>query len=100
MTGGQSVILEGKPGRGKTQLAIAIAYRAIQSGFDARFTTAAELLEALSTASTEGRMQQVLATYVRPHVLVVDEVGYVTTAPTRRMYFAMWPTSATFAARR
>lgn len=78
VTGGQSVILEGKPGRGKTHLAIAIAYRAIQSGFDARFTTAAELIEDLSTASTEGRMQQVLATYVRPHVLVVDEVGYLT----------------------
>src|SRR5262249_671354 len=48
-----------KPGRGKTHLA-AIAYRAIQNGFDAFFTTAA------------------LPTYTHPAVLVVDEVGYLT----------------------
>ena len=38
-------ILLGKPGRGKTHLAVAIAYRAIQNGFDALFTTAAELID-------------------------------------------------------
>ena len=35
VTEGRSLILCGKPGRGKTHLAIAIAYRAIQNGFDA-----------------------------------------------------------------
>jgi DNA replication protein DnaC len=77
VTEGRSVILVGKPGRGKTHLAIAIAYRAIQNGFDAMFTTAAELIETLSVASREGRMREVLSDYVRPHVLVVDEVGYL-----------------------
>ncbi|MEZ4302181.1 MAG: IS21-like element helper ATPase IstB [Polyangiaceae bacterium] len=77
VTEGRSVILAGKPGRGKTHLAIAIAYRAIQNGFDALFTTAAELIDHLSTASREGCMRDVLAEYVRPHVLVVDEVGYL-----------------------
>ena len=38
ITEGRSLILAGKPGRGKTHLAIAIAYRAIQNGFDAFFT--------------------------------------------------------------
>ena len=41
VTEGHSVILEGKPGRGKTHLAIAIAYRELQNGFDALFVTAA-----------------------------------------------------------
>ncbi len=68
---------EGKPGRGKTHLAIAIAYRAMQNGFDALFTTAAELIDDLSAASRDGRMREALAMYVRPHVLVVDEVGYL-----------------------
>ena len=40
VTEGRALILGGKPGRGKTHLAIAIAYRAIQNGFDAVFTTA------------------------------------------------------------
>jgi DNA replication protein DnaC len=77
VTEGRSVIFEGKPGRGKTHLAIAIAYRALQNGFDARFTTAAELIDHLSAASRDGRMRETLAEYLRPHVLVVDEVGYL-----------------------
>jgi DNA replication protein DnaC len=78
VTEGRSVILLGKPGRGKTHLAIAIAYRALQNGFDARFTTAAELIDDLSSAGREDRFRDTLAEYVRPHVLVVDEVGYLT----------------------
>lgn len=78
VTDGRSVILEGKPGRGKTHLAIAIAYRAMQSGFDALFTTAAELIDHLSASSRDGKLRDAIATYVRPHVLVVDEVGYLT----------------------
>jgi hypothetical protein len=77
VTEGRSVILEGRPGRGKTHLAIAIAYRALQNGFDALFTTAAELIDRLSAASRQGRMAETLAEYVRPHVLIVDEVGYL-----------------------
>ena len=77
VTEGRSVILEGKPGRGKTHLAIALAYRAMQNGFDALFTTAAELIDALSAASRDGRLRDALAVYMKPHVLVVDEVGYL-----------------------
>ena len=78
VTEGRSVILEGKPGRGKTHLAIAIAYRAMQNGFDALFTTAAELIEDLSPrAAKAGCATRSLATS-EPHVLVVDEVGYLT----------------------
>jgi DNA replication protein DnaC len=44
VTDGGCVIFGGKTGRGKTHLAVAIAYRAIQNGFDARFVTAAELI--------------------------------------------------------
>src|SRR4029077_9640044 len=54
LTEGRSLILAGKPGRGKTHLAIAIAYRAIQNGFDAFFTTAAALIDDLSAASRAG----------------------------------------------
>ena len=77
VTEGRAVILEGKPGRGKTHLAIAIAYRAMQNGFDALFTTAAQLIEELSSASREGRLREALSRYMKPHVLVVDEVGYL-----------------------
>ncbi|HLK36371.1 MAG TPA: ATP-binding protein, partial [Polyangiaceae bacterium] len=81
VTEGRAVIFSGKPGRGKTHLAIAVAYRAIQNGFDALFTTAAELIEELSAASRDGALRAALARYLRPHVLVVDEVGYLAYGP-------------------
>jgi DNA replication protein DnaC len=77
------VILSGKPGRGKTHLAVAIAYRAIQNGFDARFVTAAELIDDLSAAFRTGRLVEALGPYAQPSVLVVDESAISPTAPTR-----------------
>ena len=81
VTEGRSLILYGNTGRGKTHLAIAIGYRAIQNGFETFFTTAAELIEDLSNASQCGQLQQALLTYTRPHTLVIDEVGYLTYGP-------------------
>jgi DNA replication protein DnaC len=81
VTEGRSLILYGKTGRGKTHLAVAIGYRAIQNGFETFCTTAAELVEDLSNASKEGRLQESLLTYTRPHVLIIDEVGYLTYGP-------------------
>jgi DNA replication protein DnaC len=78
VTEGRALILLGKPGRGKTHLAVAIAYRAIQNGFDARFVTAAELIDDLSAAFRAGRLAEALTVYTHPAVLVIDEVGYLT----------------------
>lgn len=78
---GRNLILMGKSGRGKTHLAVAIAYRAIQNGFNASFVTAATLIEQLSHASGQGQMREVLAGYLQPHVLVIDEVGYLSYGP-------------------
>jgi len=78
VTEGRSLVLLGKPGRGKTHLAVAIAYRAIQNGFEALFVTAAELIDELSAAFRKGRLAEALARFTHPHVLVVDEVGYLT----------------------
>lgn len=78
VTDGRSLILRGKSGRGKTHLAIAIAYKAIHNGFDARFVTAAALIDELSRASDEKRLATALPPYTHPSVLIVDEVGYLT----------------------
>jgi DNA replication protein DnaC len=78
VTQGRSLILYGKTGRGKTHLAVAIGYRAIQNGFETYCVTAAKLIEDLSNAGRKGQLQDALETYTHPHVLVVDEVGYLT----------------------
>lgn len=74
---GRSLVLLGAPGRGKTHLAIAVAYKAIQNGYDARFTTAALLLNELHVAAREGELEKALAGFVAPDVLVIDELGYL-----------------------
>ena len=39
------------------------------------------LIESLSVASRQGRLQEQLAHYLQPHVLVIDEVGYLSYGP-------------------
>jgi DNA replication protein DnaC len=74
----RNLVLYGKTGRGKTHLAIAVAYKAIQNGFTARFVTAAALIDELSAASRTARFREALHAYLQPSVLVIDEVGYLT----------------------
>jgi DNA replication protein DnaC len=77
VTEGRNLVLSGKPGRGKTHLAVALAYRAIQNGFEARFVGATALIDELCVAARNGTLRAVTAAYVQPHVLVIDEVGYL-----------------------
>lgn len=82
VTDGRSLVLLGKPGRGKTHLAVAIAYKAIQNGFSALFTTCAALIDDISAAAAhKGRFREAIAQYVAPDVLVIDEVGYLSYGP-------------------
>jgi DNA replication protein DnaC len=68
-----NVLLLGPPGVGKTHLAIGLAKAAVDGGYGVRFTTLRELAQDLGTLSPRHRQQR----YVSPHVLVIDEVGYL-----------------------
>ena len=71
-----NVALLGPPGVGKTHIAVALAVAACRAGFTVYFTTLDDLVRQLKAADAIGRLTRKLRTYLRPHVLVVDEVGY------------------------
>ena len=75
---GRTMVLCGPSGTGKTHLAIAIAYKAIQNGGTAVFREANHLIEELSEATRRGTLRQAIEPYLHTDVLVVDELGYLT----------------------
>ena len=72
-----NVALLGPPGVGKTMLAVALAVASCQAGFSIYFTTLDDLVRRLRTAEATGRFNRQLQAFLRPAVLVVDEVGYL-----------------------
>lgn len=72
-----NVALLGPPGVGKTHLACSLAVAACQAGYGVYFTSLDELIRKLHAADAAGRLTRQLRIYLRPAVLVVDEVGYL-----------------------
>ena len=74
----ENVVLLGPSGVGKTHLAIALGYRASQSGIKTRFITAADLMLQLGMASRQERLKEYLSRVVLgPRLLIIDEIGYL-----------------------
>lgn len=71
-----NVALLGPPGVGKTHIAVALAVSACRAGFTVYFTTLDDMVRHLKAADAIGRLTRKLRTYLRPAVLVIDEVGY------------------------
>ncbi|WP_328580451.1 IS21-like element helper ATPase IstB [Streptomyces sp. NBC_00370] len=71
-----NVALLGPPGVGKMHLAVALAVAACRSGYSIYFTSLDDMVRHLKAAEDQGRLMSKLTSYLRPGVLVVDEVGY------------------------
>jgi DNA replication protein DnaC len=73
---GRNLILIGANGLGKTMIVKNIGHAAVLAGYRVLFQTASELIEELQVDSPEQRRRR-LAKLNRPHLLCIDEVGYL-----------------------
>jgi len=73
----ESVIFVGKPGTGKTHLAISLGIAACQAGLNARFYTAANLANQLVEARANHSLSRFEKNFKKLDLVILDELGYV-----------------------
>jgi DNA replication protein DnaC len=72
-----NVIFLGGVGLGKTHLSIALGHTACLRGHSVLFATAVDIINSLNAAYVHGGLKRELRRYVKPRVLIVDELGYL-----------------------
>ena len=74
---GTNIILCGPNGVGKSTIARNIAHQTVLQGKTALFVTAGEMLNSLASQDGDNALRRRIKYYVRPTLLVIDEVGYL-----------------------
>jgi len=74
----ENVVLLGPSGVGKTHIASALGYLAVQSSIKTRFISASDLILQLITAQRQGKYKTVMQrSVIAPKLLIIDEIGYL-----------------------
>lgn len=72
-----NIILIGSVGVGKTHIATALGYQACLKNNTVLFTSAIDAINNLIAAQHTGQLKQELKKYLKPSLLVMDELGYL-----------------------
>jgi DNA replication protein DnaC len=72
-----NVVFIGTVGLGKTHLASALARHACMKRRNVLFASAVQIINDLAEAQTHGLLKRAMRRYVRPELLVIDELGYL-----------------------
>jgi DNA replication protein DnaC len=70
-------VLIGPTGTGKSHLLTALGYTAAERGHSVRHTRVVDMINHLTTAQMNGSLGKTLRSYVRPSLLLLDELGYL-----------------------
>jgi len=83
----ENIVLLGPSGLGKTHLMTAWGQKACMNGFTAYYISCVDLLERLQRSRDQGRLKQKLTWFGKPHVVLVDEIGYENHTPEQTSLF-------------
>ena len=72
-----NIIFLGGVGLGKTHLATALGHTACLKGYTVSFTTAVDVINTLNAAQQTGQLKTAFNRYLKPALLVLDELGYL-----------------------
>jgi DNA replication protein DnaC len=67
----------GPTGTGKTHLLTALGYTACEKGITVRYSRVVDMINVLTTAQINGTLEKALKAYVKPSLLLLDELGYL-----------------------
>jgi DNA replication protein DnaC len=73
----ECAVLMGPTGTGKSHLLTALGYTAAERGYSVRHTRVVDMINHLTAAQIKGVLGNTLRTYVRPGLLLLDELGYL-----------------------
>lgn len=72
----ENLIFIGQPGTGKTHLSVALALEALGRGKTVLFTTVWDMINVLQQSRADYSYQRKIQLYLKPDLLILDELGY------------------------
>ena len=82
-----NVMFLGPPSVGKTHLATALGYRALEKGYSVSFHTLDKLIRLLKTAEISTSSQRILRFIYKADMVIIDEVGFLPVTNTEANLF-------------
>jgi len=71
-----NILFQGLPGTGKTHLSVALALKALGYGKTVLFTSVWDMITQLQQSRADDSYQKKIQTYLKPDLLILDELGY------------------------
>ena len=77
----ENILIYGQTGVGKSHLAIALGHAACRKGMDVLFLNVHKMLAHLNSGRADGSYEKRLAGYLRPDLLIIDDLGLRPVSP-------------------